>query len=78
MIRLTMKAAGTSKIAAFAMGATIPKIPIKLIAAKAAKTVRTISTERIRVTSRTFLLQARRADRLGDFRNFRISEVSPP
>jgi len=74
MTRLTMKVAGTKRIAAVAIGFTIPKKPTKLIAAKTAKTARTISTARMRATSLALVAQGRRADslrRLPELPNFR-------
>jgi hypothetical protein len=71
MTRLTMKVAGTKRIAAVAIGVTIPKKPTKLIAAK---TARTVSTARMSATSRALVAQGRRADslrRLPELPNFR-------
>ena len=78
MTRLTMKVAGTNRIAAVAIGVTIPKKTTKLIAAKTAKTARTISTARIRATSRTPVHRGGGRTPSDDLRSCRISEVSPP
>jgi len=61
MTRLAMKVAGTNRMVAVAIGVTIPKKPTKLIAAKTAKTARTIGIARIRTTSGTPVVQGRRA-----------------
>ncbi len=74
MTRLAMKVAGTNRMVAVAIGVTIPKKTTKLIAAKTAKTARTISTARIRATSRTPVIgeggqdSHRRLTELPDFR----------
>jgi len=77
MTRLTMKVAGTSKIAAVASGVMTPKKPTKLIATKTARTTRAISIARIKATSRTSVTEARRADPFAEFRTPVFRALAP-
>lgn len=79
MTKLTINVAGTNRMVAVAIGVTIPKQITELIAAKTAKTARTVSTARIRATSRRTLIWGRRADSLRglpELPNFR--GLAPP
>ena len=59
------------------MGVTTPEKPKRLIAAIDARIISVVTITRIRATSRSSVVQGRKADLPDDFRSCRISEVSP-